>query len=454
MPRLGILLSLALLLGACGGEPTTPSPTVPVSSPAVPSSTPVPTAGLGHVIAAPGSESAVYRPNPGAIVVAIDPGHGGCLDWGSPNPFDNVEAKAEKAITLGIALALRERLEAEGITVVMTRDADQALAGDLYPPLGCQGPPLRDVNGDGIAGFGPQVPPQTLARDELQARLDFTNVARADVLLSIHIDAITDADGNPIPIARTETFYTDETPWGPSSTRQLAELMQQGLVSAMAGAGYPRQDRGTNAHNLYLVAPPLLRETAERPNRWAQPTRGALMPSVLCEVASNTLAAEDRLIISADGQARIADGLFAGLAGYFTQRPLAARIDALLPAADLSPRAVPGAGLPFWAVEARGLSHLPLRLTNTGQQRWSEKLGLLVGWQPSNDPYLRAAPATLDRVEVAVPPLAPGESVDLEVPVAVPAGARQVAWITLGFGGEEPFADTGSAPLQLASTAP
>ncbi len=454
MPRLGILLSLALLLGACGWEPTTPSPTRPVSPPAVSSPTPVPTAGLGQVIAAPGSESAVYGPNPGAIVVAIDPGHGGCLDWGSPNPFDNVQAKAEKAITLGIALALRERLEAAGVTVVMTRDADQALAGDRYPPLGCEGPPLRDVNGDGIAGFGPQFPPQTLARDELQARLDLANVARADLLLSIHVDAITDADGNPIPIARTETFYTDETPWGPSSTRHLAELIQQGVVSAMAGVGYVRQDRGINAHNFYLVAPPLLKETAERPNHWTQPTRGALMPSVLCEVASNTLAAEDRLIMSADGQARIADGLLAGLAGYFAQRPLAARIDALLPAADLPPRAVAGDGPPFWAPGLGGVSRLPLRLTNTGQERWSAKLSLLVGWEQSNDPYLRKAPAALARVELAVPPLAPGESVELEVPLTVPPGARQVAWITMGDGGPQTFADSGSPPLQMAGTVP
>lgn len=454
MPRLGILLSLALLLGACGGLPTTASPTRPASSPAIGSPAPIPTSALGQVIQAPGSASAVYGPNPGAIVVAIDPGHGGCLDWGSPNPFDNVEAKAEKAITLGIALALRERLAAAGIRVVMTRETDQALAGDLYPALGCQGPPLRDVNGDGMAGFGPDFPPQTLARDELQARLDLANVARADLLLSIHVDAIADADGNPIPIARTETFYTDETPWGASSTRHLAQLIQQEVVGAMAGAGYPRQDRGINAHNFYLVAPPLLKETPERPNRWAQPTRGALMPSVLCEVASNTLAAEDRLIMSADGQAGIADGLFAGLIGYFAQRPMAARIAPLDPGAESPLRAVAGNGPPFWAPQLGDLSGLQVKLTNTGSERWHEKLSLLVGWERSDEPYLRTAPSALQRVDVAVPPLAPGESVDLELPLGVPPGARQVAWITLGDGGAHTFADMGSPPLQLASRAP
>jgi N-acetylmuramoyl-L-alanine amidase len=453
MSHLATLVCLALVLGACGG-PSAPSASKPLASAVTPAATPEATSGLGQVVPAPGSESAVYPPNPGAIVVAIDPGHGGCLDWGSPSPFDNVEAKAEKTITLGIALALRDRLERAGVTVVMIRTGDEALAGDLYPPLGCDGAPLRDVNGDGIAGFGPDVPPNTLARDELQARLDLANVARADLLLSIHVDAITDADGKPIPVARTETFYTDETPWGASSTRQLAELIQHGVVSAMAGVGYERQDRGVNAHNLYMVAPPLLKETTERPNRWAQPTRGALMPSVLCEVASDTLAAEDQLITSASGQGRIADGLLAGLTGYFTQRPLAARIQALLPGSGLPPRALPGEGPPFWAPDLQGVTPLGVVLTNTGHESWSDNLRVLVGWEPSSDPYLRAAPPTLARVDVAVPPLAPGESVELEVPLTVPPGARQVAWITLSDGGSKTFADSGSPPLQVASRAP
>ena len=459
MSRLATLVSLALILGACGDNPPQPSASQQLPSAASPSSAgsssaPLPTAAAGEVIPAPGSQSPIYAPNPGAIVVAIDPGHGGCLDWGSPSPFDNVPGKAEKAITLGIALALRDRLEAAGITVVMIRTTDAAIAGDRYSPLGCEGPPLRDVNGDGIAGFGEQVPPHTLERDELQARLDLANVARADVLVSIHVDAITDANGDPIPVARTETFYTDETRWGPSATRQLAEAVQGGVVNAMDGLGYERQDRGINAHNFYMVAPPLLKETAERPNRWAQPTRGALMPSVLCEVASDSLAAEDKLITSPDGQARIADGLLAGLSSYFAQRAMAARIDVALPGAALPPPARPGAGPPFWAPMLQGLTGLPVTLTNTGHDSWGKNLRILVGWGPSSDPYLRAPPSSLVPVELSVPTLAPGESVELNVPLTIPPGGRQVAWITLGDGNGTTFADSGSPPLQLASAAP
>ena len=114
-------------------------------------------------------------------MVAIDPGHGGCLDWGVANPYDNKAGQGEKADTLGIGLALKALLEAQGVTVVMTRSDDSALAGDDYPSLGCDGPPWRDVNGDGISGFGPNVPEATRTRDELSARIDLANVARADI---------------------------------------------------------------------------------------------------------------------------------------------------------------------------------------------------------------------------------------------------------------------------------
>ena len=56
-------------------------------------------------------------------------------------------------------------------------------------PLGCHGPPWRDVNGDGESGFDPEGAVRT--RDELQARLDLANVVRADVLVSIHINSLT-----------------------------------------------------------------------------------------------------------------------------------------------------------------------------------------------------------------------------------------------------------------------
>ena len=146
-------LVLAALVAACGTQTASPStsavPSIAPTASAVPSEAPT----VGTVEPAPGSNSEVYAPNPGAIVVAIDAGHGGCLDWGVPDPSERGEELAEKTLTLEIARRLRDRLEAEGVTVVMVRDGDIALAGDDYADLGCNGPAWRDVNGDVEAGF-------------------------------------------------------------------------------------------------------------------------------------------------------------------------------------------------------------------------------------------------------------------------------------------------------------
>ncbi|MGH2429527.1 MAG: N-acetylmuramoyl-L-alanine amidase [Candidatus Limnocylindria bacterium] len=447
------LLAIMLLATACGDAqpPVLPSPSVPVAPPAAAAPTPA----TGDVLPAPGSDSAVYGPNPGAVVVAIDPGHGGCLDWGVPDPQQRGEEFSEKAINLAIAEALRARLEAEGVTVVILREGDVALAGDLYPELGCQGEPWRDVNGDGVAGFGPDVPEATRTRDELQARLDLANLARADALISIHVDSIADAAGNLLPIARTETFYTDETPWGASETERLAAELQAAVVSSMAAvAGYDRQDRGLRAHNLYIVAPPLFETTPERDDPLRQPTRGALMPTVLVEVGSITLPAEHELLLTADGVNAAAVGLFDGLAAYFAERQLAARIEPV--PVDGPPDQVPGDGPPFWpgVLADQAVAPFVVRVVNTGQQDWPSDLRLLAGWEAAEEPYLAAPPSTLAPLDVDVPALGPGESVELRIRLEEPlGGARHVAWITLA-DGDRTLADLGSPALQLGTQAP
>jgi len=439
------LLLTALLLAACGSSAVSPSVTpVPVSPDVVAS--PSIAAGPGSVEPAPGSDSVVYAPNPAAITVAIDPGHGGCLDWGVPDPSERGEQLAEKTLTLDIARRLRELLEADGVRVVMTRDGDDALAGDDYPQLGCEGPDWRDVNGDGEAGFDPEG--HTRTRDELQARLDLANLSRADALVSIHINSPSEG-GRRIEVAFTETFYTDETPWGPTGTERLAEHAQRGVVERLGEiATYDRGDRGITAHNFYLVAPPLLEETAERPNRWAQPTRGGLMPVILAEVGSITLREEHDLLASERGQDAVATGLFDGLAAYLGAREAAARIE--LDGVAGTPEAVPGDGPPFWP-EVVPDEPLRLRVTNTGTRAWSDAV-LVGGWSTTDEPYLRAAPDALEAL-VELPDLAPGESITLEIELPAPVGGRAVAWISLRNGSTN-LADEGSPALQVSTRAP
>jgi len=447
------LLGGALLLAACG--PATPSPS---SAPASvqPSASSAASQSPGEIVPAPGSSSSVYEPNPGAIVVAIDPGHGGCLDWGVPDPEKRGAAFSEKVMTLDIGLELKRLLQDQGVTVVMTRETDVALAGDLYPDLGCNGPPFRDANGDGETGFDPEG--KTRTHDEIQARLDLVNLARADLLVSIHINSVTE-NGVIFEIALTQTYYTDETPWGVSATQHLAQQVQDGVVAAMDGvAPYERQDRSISAVNFFIVAPPLFVTTPDRPDPTKQPTRGALMPSVLTEVGSITLAAEHDLLLSPDGQAAAAQGIANGIEAYVADRPMAVRFDALIPGGDagIVPTAVGGSGPPFWAPGVRRAElgvGVPVRWTNTGTAPWPADLRLLAGWQPSAEPYLREAPDSVDDLGLDVPPLAPGQSVVLVIKRAVPVVERGLLWVTLDSSGTS-LSDLGSPPLQLSTSGP
>jgi N-acetylmuramoyl-L-alanine amidase len=449
---------VAVVLVACGSDAADPTPVstaspAPTAPPAPPASTPEPASAIGEVEPAPGSTSEIYAPNPAAIVVAIEAGHGGCLDWGVADPQARGPEFSEKAITLAVARALADRLAADGVTPVLIREEDEALAGDLYPALGCQGEPFRDVNADGLAGFGPDLPEGTRTRDELQARLDRANLVGADVLVSLHVDSITDAAGNLLPIARTETFYTDETPWGVPHSERLATELQEGVLRAMeAAAAYDRQDRGVNAHNLYIVAPPLFETTPERPDPARQPTRGALMPTVLVEIGSISQPDEHELLLSDAGIAAAADGLRDGLIGYFTARERAARIALADASVGALPPAVPGDGPPFWASGAPD-GTARMRVTNTGNEGWPAGLELVAGWERSDAPYLYLPPPELIAVGPPLPALEPGESVVVEVELPAPPPGRALAWISL-VDGIEPIADLGSPALQLSRGAP
>ena len=445
---LAAALVAIVALAACtpGGPTASPSTTVP-SVPASVSASEAADPGIGGVIPAPGSSSEVYPPNPGAIVVAVDPGPGGCLDWGVPDPSRRGADFSEKVMTLGIAERLEALLTDQGIEVLMLRTGDEALAGDDYPELGCTGPAWRDVDGDGRAGF--EETGRVRTRDELQARIDRANLARADLLVSVHINSLTQ-DGVVHESAATQTFYDDETPWGVDGSGPLADAIQADVVAAIAPlADYERQDRGTQAVAYYAISRQWeAGDTCETPgDTWCKPHRAIQMPSALTEVGSITLRAEQDLLLGDEGQAAVARGLYAGISRWLDRRDLAVRYD--VPAASAAPAADEG---PLEQARILPAGEFELVLTNRGTDVWPADLELVAGWGSSELPYLAAAPDRLEVLPVDVPPLAPGEAVRLRVVLTPPTGAgRQVAWLTLR-DRDGAWTRLGSPALQLAST--
>ena len=148
------------------------------------------------------AERAVYPRRPGFITVAVDPGHGGALS-GAVGPDGTREAD----LNLDIGLRLARMLEGAGVNVAITRTSD-AFVND--PPV--------ERTGDGVVDDD----------DELAARPDVANRARADLFISIHNNiAVNESVGGP------STYYFDERPFGARSAR-LARVVQDEMLAALA----------------------------------------------------------------------------------------------------------------------------------------------------------------------------------------------------------------------------
>ena len=96
-----------------------------------------------------------------SVVVVVDAGHGG-VDGGVTGVKTGVK---ESDVNLAVAKTLKEKLEAGGITVVMTRTTPAALYGGLS---------------DGFK------------RKDLQKRVELTKKSNADLFISIHANKYKD----------------------------------------------------------------------------------------------------------------------------------------------------------------------------------------------------------------------------------------------------------------------
>lgn len=174
-------------------------------------------------------------------VIAIDPGH---PPAGATGPTGLTEAEAN----LAIALRLRTLLEREGARVVLTRVDAAAL--------------------------------------DLVARIRLAEAAGADVLVSVHNNALPDGV-NPFTRHGSSVFYNH------AQSLELARQAQAGLVRWLGV-----RDLGVGRGDLAMVRP-----------TW--------QPSILTEGLFMIVPAHEAALRGAPGQERYALGVLEGLRGFF-----------------------------------------------------------------------------------------------------------------------------------------
>lgn len=341
------------------------------------------------------TDRAIYPLAPGLITVAVDPGHGGDHD-GAVGPDGTREAD----LNLDIGLRLARMLEGAGVNVVITRTAD----------VNVNEPP-EDRTGDGIIDYD----------DELAARPDMANDARADLFLSIHNNtAVNDSVGGP------STLFYDERPFGSRNAR-LAGLVQEEMVAALSeavGGSWEPYDHGALIYPYYVLRgfdPPRLR----------RPTQ---MPGVLSEGLFLSNPRELSLLRRPAIRAAMAGAYYDAISKYLARR-----------GAHVGYELISGPGetlLPGQAATYRVL------LQNKGNETIHDwRLLVLAVGAPER--YVSRIRDPLTVGEVEVPQLPAGESAALEVAVTAPAAGEWMLLFDARDRDGARAAEMGSPPLQV-----
>ena len=182
-------------------------------------------------------------------LICIDPGHGGS-DPGAIGPSGTME----KDNNLAIALLLRDKLESNGATVILTRDSDKNVAF-----------------------------PDASVSEELKARASIANESSADIFISIHNDAFTNKE-----VVGTTTFH-----YGDAPSIKLANNIQSALVAELG-----TKDRGSRFGSFYVL-------------------RYTDMTAVLVEVGFISNWEEEVVLASPDGREKAAESIFRGIVKFF-----------------------------------------------------------------------------------------------------------------------------------------
>lgn len=186
-------------------------------------------------------------------VIAVDPGHGGP----DPGAAGN-KGTREKDVTLDIARRAARLLEARGAKVIMARSGDY------------------DVG--------------------LYERTDKANRAKADIFVSIHMNAHPDRS-----LGGTSTYIYS----GNGDPGQAARIQESGRLA-----------RYVQAELLKALG---LRDAGVREANFAV-LRTSDMPAVLAEVAFISNEAEEKMMLTDDFRNRAAEAIVKGIGLYFSER--------------------------------------------------------------------------------------------------------------------------------------
>lgn len=188
-------------------------------------------------------------------LVVVDAGHGG-VDGGVTGVKTGVK---EADVNLAVAKALKERLEAGGITVVMTRSTPAALYGGLS---------------DGFK------------RKDLKKRVELANSSGADLFISVHMNEYSDSSRRG-----AQVFYRIKD----EKSRLLAESLQ----NSFNGMEEATRSFSALAGGYYVL-------------------NNSEMPAVLCECGFLSNPEDEALLVTDEYQKKLAYAIYKGIIEYFS----------------------------------------------------------------------------------------------------------------------------------------
>ncbi len=224
--------------------------------------------------------------------VIIDAGHGG-HDTGAIGPT----GVREKDVALGVVLKLKDKLEALGLEVVLTRDDDTFVAldqrtriankehGDLFISIHCNAAPSKNLRG---------VETYTLN----------TSSNRYSVRLAARENATTERGINDLQYILADLATKANT----GESQRLAESVQRSLIRGLSKEYKGVRDLGTK-EALFVV---LL---------------GAKMPSILVETSFLSNPEDEQRLASEEYQQALADNVAEAVESFLEARNKVAQVD-------------------------------------------------------------------------------------------------------------------------------